>query len=87
MSKHVPNGFTVGKLSRVRLSVAPRTAARQAPLSTGFPGKHTGAGCRSLLQGAFPTLASNLCLLCLLHQQAGSLPQVPAGKPVCFHST
>ena len=33
----------------------------------GFPSKNTGAGCRFLLQGLFPTQGSNLRLLCLLH--------------------
>ena len=30
----------------------------------GFPGKSTGVGCYSLLQGIFPTQRSNLSLLC-----------------------
>ena len=38
------------------------------------PGKDTGVGCHFLLQGIFLTRGSNLCLLCLLHWQAGSLP-------------
>ena len=45
------------------------------------PGKNTGMGCHTLLQGSFPTQGSNLCLLCLLHCQADSLPLVPPGKP------
>ena len=45
------------------------------------PGKNTGVGCHSLLQGTFPTQESNLYLLCLLHWQAGSLPLAPLGKP------
>ena len=37
--------------SRVRLSVTPRMAAHQAPLSLGFSGKkNTGVGCHFLLQ-------------------------------------
>ena len=43
---------------------------------------NTGVGCHSLLQGIFPTSGWNLCLLCLLHWQAGSLPLAPPGKPV-----
>ena len=31
--------------------------------------------------GIFPTQGSNLCLLCLLHWQVGSLPLAPPGKP------
>ena len=38
-----------------------------------FLGKDTGMGCHYLLQGIFPTQGSNLCLLHLLHWQAGSL--------------
>ena len=37
-------------------------------------------GCHALLQGIFLNQGSNLCLLYLLHWQAGSLPLVPAGK-------
>ena len=44
------------------------------------PGKNTGVGCRALLQGIFPTHGTTLCLLHLLHWQAGSLPRVPPGK-------
>ena len=39
------------------------------------PGKKTGVGCHSLLQGIFPTQGSNP------HWQAGSLPAEPPGKP------
>ena len=45
------------------------------------PGKNTGVGCHTLLQGILPTLGSNLHLLCLLHSQVGSLPLVPPEKP------
>ena len=38
-------------------------------------------GCYALLQGIFPTQGSNLHLLCLLHQQEGSLPLALPGKP------
>ena len=44
------------------------------------PGKNNGVDCFGLLQGIFTTQVSNLCLLCLLHWQTGSLPQVPPGK-------
>ena len=37
------------------------------------PGKDTGVGCHSLLQGIFPTQGSYPRLLCLLHWQVGSL--------------
>ena len=45
------------------------------------PGKNTGVGCHTLLQGIFPTQGSNPCLLHFLHWQAGSLPLEPPGKP------
>ena len=38
------------------------------------PGNNTGVGCHAFLQGIFPTQGLILCLLCLLHWQAGSLP-------------
>jgi len=54
--------------------------AQQAPLSMRSPGKNTGVGCHSLLQGIFPTQESNLHLLSLLCWQVGSLPLAPPGK-------
>ena len=45
-----------------------------------IPGKNPGVGCCAFLQGIFPIQGSNLCLLCLLHWQAGSLPLAPLGK-------
>ena len=44
------------------------------------PGKTSGAGCHFLFQGIFPTQGSNQCLLCLLGQQADSLPLAPPEK-------
>ena len=44
------------------------------------PGKNTGVGCHAFLQGIFLIQGSNLCLLWLLHWQAGSLPSAPPGK-------
>ena len=46
-----------------------------------FPGKNTGVDCHFLLQGIFPTQGLNLCLLCLLHWQADSLPLPNLGSP------
>ena len=46
-------------LSHVRFFVTQRTVALQAPLSMEFPGKNTGMGCHSRLQGIFPTQESN----------------------------
>ena len=44
-------------------SEIPWTVTHQAPLSLEFPGKNTGVGSHSLLQGIFPTQGSNLGLL------------------------
>ena len=46
-----------------------------------FLGKNTGVSCCALLQDIFQNEGLNLCLLCLLYWQAGSLPLVPPGKP------
>ena len=46
------------------------------------PGKNTGVGYQALLQGIFPTQGCKLCLLNLLHWQAGSLLPAPPGKPL-----
>ena len=53
-----------------------------SPVRGIFPGKNTGVGCHSLLQGIFKTQGSNLYLLSLLHWQTGSLPLAPSGKPL-----
>ena len=41
-------------------SETPWTVTHQAHLSMEFPGKNTGVGSHSLLQGIFPTRGSNL---------------------------
>ena len=58
--------YVVCVLSRtvVSNSVTPWAAACQAPLSVGSPGKDTGVGCHSLLQGIFPTQGWNPTLQC-----------------------
>ena len=48
------------------------------------PGKNTGVGCYAPLQGIFSTQGLNPHLLCLLHWQAGSLPQAPLGTPFSY---
>ena len=68
--------------SCVQLFVTPWTTACQAPLSWNSPGKNTGMGCHSLLQGTFLTQGSNPCILYLLHLQVGSLPLAPPGKTI-----
>ena len=49
----------------------PWTVAHQVPCSWDFPGKNTGVGCHSLLQGIFLAQALNLGFLCW---QMDSLP-------------
>ena len=44
---------------QLQLFVTPRAVACQAPLSMDSPGKMTGVGCQSLLQGIFPTQGLN----------------------------
>ena len=52
-----------------------------------FPGKNTGVGCRSLLQGIFLTQGQNSDVVCLLHWQESSSPLLPAGKPTQAHTS
>ena len=51
------------------------------------PGKNTGVGCYTLLQGIFPTLGLNPHLLCVLHWQVGALPLVLPGKPQLINTS
>ena len=46
-----------------------------------FPGKNTAVDCHASLQGILQTQGLNLCLLHLLHWQAGSLPLAQPGSP------
>ena len=66
--------------SCVWLCVTLWTRAHQGPLSIDSSGQNTGVGYHAFLQGIFPTQGLNLCLLSLLHWQAGSLPLAPPGK-------
>ena len=59
----------VHSLSRVWLFCIPMHCRVLRPWDS--PGKNTGVGCHFLLQRIFMTQGSNLCLLCLLHWQAG----------------
>ena len=67
--------------SPVQFFVALWTAACQAPRSMGFSRQEYWSGSPCLLQRIFPTLESNLSLLCLLHWQGGSLPLALPGNP------
>ena len=63
------------------LSVTPWTVVPQAPQSMKFSRQDYWSRCHFLLQGIFPTQRLNLCLLCLLCWQVGSLPLAPPGMP------
>ena len=73
----------LSRFCHVRLFATLWMVAHQAPVSWDFTGKNTGRGCSGLLQGIFLTQGSNLCLLRLLHWQAGSLPLAQPGKLTC----
>ena len=57
------------------------TIACQAPLSMGSSRQESWRGFHAPFKRIFPTQGLNLCLLCLLHWQAGSLPLAPPRKP------
>ena len=67
-------------LSHVCLILTPWTVATRFLCPWNFPGKNTGMGCHLLLQNIFLTQELNLCLLCLLHWQADSLPLCHLGS-------
>ena len=67
-------------LSHLWLFVTPWTVALQAPLSMDYPGKNTRVGCHFLLQGAYLTQESNLCIQHLL--AGGFFTTEPPEKPV-----
>ena len=75
-------GPVVSSLACGPLFATPWIVAHQAPLSMGFPGKDTGVGCHSLLQGIILTQGSKLHLL---HWQVGSLSLGPPGKPLIWY--
>ena len=59
MKNNAVNVYIVELLSRVWLFETPWVAIYQAPLPMDFPGKNTGVGCHSLLQGIFPNQGLN----------------------------
>ena len=70
----------VGHAGMLRLfSATPRAAAPRLLCPWVSPGKSTGVGCRSLLQGILPIQGSNPGLL---HCRQILLPSEPPGKPV-----
>ena len=72
------NGRKRKSLSRVQLFETLWTVAHQAPCPWDSPGKNSGLGFYSLLQGIFPTQRLNLGP----ELQADSLPSEPPGRPV-----
>ena len=74
------HGVCALSLSRVRLCATPWAVACRPLCPWDSPGKSTGVGCHSLLQGIFLTQVLNLgCLRCL-PWWAVSLPFAPPGK-------
>ena len=65
------------KLLQSCLTVTPWTVASRPHRPWDSPGRDTGVGYHSLLQGIFPTQGSNPHLSCLLHWQVDSLPLAP----------
>ena len=73
---------TLSCFSRAPLFVTPMDCSPPGSSVHGdSPGKNTRVACHLLLQGIFLTQGLNLHLLCLLHQQVGSLPLPPPVKP------
>ena len=62
-------------LSHIQLFGTPWTAAHQAPLSMGLSREEYWGGLPFPFSGVFSTQGWNLVSCCLLHWQAGSLPQ------------
>ena len=71
--------------SYVWVFATPWPVACQAPLSMEFPGKITGVGSHSLLQGIFSTQASNLGLL-HFRQILYHLSHQGSPSPVCHYN-
>ena len=71
----------LAKLLQLCLSLCdPMNCSLQAPLCMAFFRQEYWSPWHFLLQGIFLIQGSNVCLLGLLHLQAGSLPLVPPGK-------
>ena len=73
-------GSVLSCLCRVQLFATLWTAACQAPLSMELSRREYWSGLPCPPPGDLLNLGLNLCLLCLLHWQAGSLPLAPPGK-------
>ena len=73
--------------SHVQCFKIPWTVAHRLRGPWDCPGKNTGSGCHTLLQGIVPNQGSNPRLLRLLHWQAASLSLAPPGQPTAFYRT
>ena len=82
MVKKSPLVCMLSHFNCIQLFATLGTIAHQAPLSMGFSRlRILEWGYHAFLQGIFPTQGSNLCVLNLLHWQAGFLPLPPPGQP------
>ena len=71
-------------LSCVQLFCDPMDCSLMLLCFGDFPGRNTGVGCYSLLQGIFLSQGSNPCPLCPLHWQVDSLSLNHPGKPKIY---
>ena len=74
--------YCAQSLSHVRLFAIPWTVAPRFLCSWGFSRQEYWSGWPCPLPGDLPNSGIEPVLLCLLYQQAGSLPLVPPGKPL-----
>ena len=80
LSSSSSGACVLSHFSRVQLFATLWTVVLQVLCPWNSPGKNTGVGYHALLWGSsWPR--SNLCLLCLSHGRAGSLPLVAPGEP------
>ena len=79
-SGRIQSQICTQSLSYVQLFLTPWTVARKA-LSMRFPRQEYWSGLPCLPPGDLPTQGWNPQLLCLLHQQADSLPLSYLGSP------
>ena len=86
MTIYQASNYRYGALGNESVSHAVMSDSLQPPglyfCPWNSPGTNTGVGCPARLQGIFPIQGLNLCLLCLLHWQVGSLRLVPLHKPI-----
>ena len=84
-SGRIQSKICTQSLSHVQLFLIPWTVARKA-LSMRFPRQEYWSGLTCLPPGDLPTQGWNPQLLCLLHQQADSLPLSHLGSPMFYYN-